>query len=111
MTEPIEQLAARVAGLMGWQCWHSYKKPPEPPVWKCGERESDMPPKLYEPAEVFRLMCEFNVWPVCTPSYCLVLGFHGSVRVSHDNTPESRQQAAARAVLMSVEQILKEKHA
>lgn len=116
MTEPIEQLAARVAGLMGLyrerNRWVS--DPPPAPLTALNRRG-----ELYEPAEVFRLMCEFNVWPVCDGRNVWVENRFSPkdnpvtrllIHVE-DNTPESRQQAATRAVLMAVELKLKEKQA
>lgn len=109
MTEPTEQIAARVAGLMG------YLQPrPGLPCWD-GQKYRHAPE---DPAEVFRLMCEFNVWPrdmgswmtVCKGGTGLLSCIH-EIEVAHDNTHESRQQAATRAVLMAVELKLKEKQA
>lgn len=104
MTEPIEQLSARVAELMGWKR-----------SWVDGDGNTRNP--LHHPSEVFRLMCEFNVWPVVDTEYgewfvvILSRDLRSDINVDIDDMQdtESRQQAATRAVLLAVEQILKEK--
>ena len=106
-----EQLiAARVAGLMGRAGIRGLSQE----VW----------PSLAEPAEVLLLMCKFGLWPkegfttrhsekfggVLVPCICVESSVTRYFAI-HDNTPESRQQAVTRAVLLAVEQILKEKQA
>lgn len=106
MTEPTEQLAARVAGLMGY-------KPVKYASGYYEDRFGHTHKQLHTPAEVFRLMCEFDVWPFDTGTGYMEIYLDGDLVVNHphDSTPESIQQAATHAVLMAVEQILKEKQA
>lgn len=107
--EPIESLSARVAELMGWELVHY---PSRLPNWRDASKQwRDAP---HHPAEVFRLMCEFRVFPAYN-AICECVQVHipggGMLVVKCRDTTEAIERAMSFLVLLAVEQILKEKKA
>jgi hypothetical protein len=96
-TETTQELDERVAKALGWIPNLLFAP------WQ--DEQGKLHANPSDPAEVFKLCAEFNVWPVYD-DYFRLIGVSGhldtAVPVIDDNTPSGRLEAATRAVLLAV---------